>query len=149
VEIGGCGAGEAAVASLDPHGATPPPPPTPTPDRTVTFENVERWLKELRDHADSNIVIMLVGNKSDLRHLRSVMTDDAQAYCEKEVGGLGGGAAVCLMQLGECASHGSRSIEGCRRLAAWCISAPRNQTNRTPLITTSTAATDIPGFVVH
>ena len=44
----------------------------------VTFENVERWLKELRDHADSNIVIMLVGNKSDLRHLRSVQTDDAQ-----------------------------------------------------------------------
>jgi predicted dinucleotide-binding enzyme len=50
----------------------------------VTFENVERWLKELRDHADSNIVIMLVGNKSDLRHLRSVNTEDAQGYCEKE-----------------------------------------------------------------
>jgi Ras-related protein Rab-11A len=50
----------------------------------VSFENVERWLKELRDHADSNIVIMLVGNKSDLRHLRSVNTEDAQAYCEKE-----------------------------------------------------------------
>ncbi|KAF6307007.1 RAB11B, member RAS oncogene family [Rhinolophus ferrumequinum] len=33
----------------------------------LTYENVERWLKELRDHADSNIVIMLVGNKSDLR----------------------------------------------------------------------------------
>jgi Ras-related protein Rab-11A len=45
---------------------------------------VERWLKELRDHADANIVIMLVGNKSDLRHLRSVGTEDAQAYCEKE-----------------------------------------------------------------
>ncbi|ETE61837.1 Ras-related protein Rab-11B, partial [Ophiophagus hannah] len=29
----------------------------------LTYENVERWLKELRDHADSNIVIMLVGNK--------------------------------------------------------------------------------------
>ena len=50
----------------------------------VTFENVERWLKELRDHADSNIVIMLVGNKSDLRHLRSVQTEDSQAFCEKE-----------------------------------------------------------------
>jgi Ras-related protein Rab-11A len=50
----------------------------------VTFENVERWLKELRDHADSNIVIMLVGNKSDLRHLRSVTTEDAQSFCEKE-----------------------------------------------------------------
>jgi hypothetical protein len=45
---------------------------------------VERWLKELRDHADSNIVIMLVGNKSDLRHLRSVTTEDAQQFCEKE-----------------------------------------------------------------
>ncbi|KAJ9509042.1 hypothetical protein QJQ45_001531 [Haematococcus lacustris] len=50
----------------------------------ATFENVERWLKELRDHADSNIVIMLVGNKSDLRHLRCVLTEDAQAFCEKE-----------------------------------------------------------------
>ena len=44
----------------------------------------ERWLKELRDHADSNIVIMLVGNKSDLKHLRSVQTDDAQGFCEGE-----------------------------------------------------------------
>lgn len=50
----------------------------------VTFENVERWLKELRDHADANIVIMLVGNKSDLRHLRSVITEDAQSFCERE-----------------------------------------------------------------
>ena len=45
-----------------------------------TFENVNRWLKELRDHADSNIVIMLVGNKSDLRHLRAVPTEDAKAF---------------------------------------------------------------------
>jgi small GTP-binding protein len=43
----------------------------------VTYENVERWLKELRDHADANIVIMLVGNKSDLRHLRAVPTEEA------------------------------------------------------------------------
>lgn len=31
--------------------------------KQVTFENVQRWLKELRDHAEANIVIMLVGNK--------------------------------------------------------------------------------------
>lgn len=49
----------------------------------VTYENVERWLKELRDHADQNIVIMLVGNKSDLRHLRAVPTDEAKLYAEK------------------------------------------------------------------
>ncbi|ONK76874.1 uncharacterized protein A4U43_C02F750 [Asparagus officinalis] len=49
-----------------------------------TFENVLRWLRELRDHADSNIVIMMAGNKSDLNHLRAVSPDDAQVLAEKE-----------------------------------------------------------------
>lgn len=49
----------------------------------LTYENVERWLRELRDHADQNIVIMLVGNKSDLRHLRSVPTDEAKLFAER------------------------------------------------------------------
>jgi|UniRef100_A0A2N9EYY8 Ras-related protein Rab-11A len=52
--------------------------------KPTTFENVSRWLKELRDHADSNIVIMLIGNKTDLKHLRAVATEDAQGYAEKE-----------------------------------------------------------------
>jgi len=46
----------------------------------ATYVNVTRWLKELRDHADSNIVIMLVGNKSDLKHLRAVPTDEAKSF---------------------------------------------------------------------
>merc|ERR1712070_932060 len=49
----------------------------------VTYENVERWLKELRDHADSHIVIMLVGNKADLKHLRAVPTEQARSFAEK------------------------------------------------------------------
>ena len=52
--------------------------------RHVTFENVERWLEELRDHRDSNIVIMLVGNKADLRHLRAGSTDDVKASAERK-----------------------------------------------------------------
>ncbi|KAK2612830.1 Rab GTPase ypt31 [Conoideocrella luteorostrata] len=48
-----------------------------------TYENVTRWLKELRDHADANIVIMLVGNKSDLRHLRAVPTEEAKAFASE------------------------------------------------------------------
>ncbi|KAJ0979573.1 hypothetical protein J5N97_015047 [Dioscorea zingiberensis] len=52
--------------------------------KSQTFDNVQRWLRELRDHADSNIVIMMAGNKSDLNHLRSVQEDDAQAFAEKE-----------------------------------------------------------------
>ncbi|KAL1299577.1 hypothetical protein HN51_044124 [Arachis hypogaea] len=52
--------------------------------RHITFENVERWLKELRDHTDANIIVMLVGNKADLRHLRAVSTEDATAFAERE-----------------------------------------------------------------
>ncbi|TKW24782.1 hypothetical protein SEVIR_3G072300v4 [Setaria viridis] len=52
--------------------------------KPTTFENISRWLKELRDHADSNIRIMLVGNKTDLRHLRAVATEDAQNFAEAE-----------------------------------------------------------------
>ncbi|XP_050545506.1 ras-related protein Rab-11A isoform X2 [Daktulosphaira vitifoliae] len=50
--------------------------------KQLTYQNVERWLSELRDHADQNIVIMLVGNKSDLRHLRAVPSDEARAFAE-------------------------------------------------------------------
>ncbi|KAG8933529.1 hypothetical protein FRC02_011640 [Tulasnella sp. 418] len=46
----------------------------------ATYVNVVRWLKELRDHADSNIVIMLVGNKSDLKHLRAVTTEESKVF---------------------------------------------------------------------
>ena len=49
----------------------------------LTFENVKRWLKELRDHADSNIVIMLVGNKCHLRYLRAVPTEDAKTFASQ------------------------------------------------------------------
>ncbi|XP_059739678.1 ras-related protein Rab-11A-like [Bos taurus] len=49
----------------------------------LTYENVERWLKELRDHADSNVVIMPVGNKSDLHHLRAVPADESRAFAEE------------------------------------------------------------------
>ena len=49
----------------------------------ITYANLERWLKELRIYADPNIVIMLVGNKCDLRHLQAVPTEEAMAFAEK------------------------------------------------------------------
>jgi len=48
-----------------------------------TFDNVERWLKELRDHADNNICIALIGNKSDLQHLRAVDTAEGTAFAQE------------------------------------------------------------------
>ncbi|KAK4801509.1 hypothetical protein SAY86_021996 [Trapa natans] len=52
--------------------------------KPASFENIKRWLKELRDHADPSIVIMLIGNKTDLKHLRAVSTEVAQSYAETE-----------------------------------------------------------------
>ncbi|RWW85820.1 hypothetical protein BHE74_00005461, partial [Ensete ventricosum] len=52
--------------------------------RHTTFENVSRWLRELKDHTDPNIIVMLIGNKSDLRHLVAVPTADGKAYAERE-----------------------------------------------------------------
>ncbi|XP_071401758.1 ras-related protein Rab-25-like isoform X1 [Centroberyx affinis] len=50
----------------------------------LTYESAERWLKELYDHADPHIVVMLVGNKSDLETLRTVPTEEARGFAEKK-----------------------------------------------------------------
>lgn len=48
-----------------------------------TFANVEKWLTELKENSEPNIVVMLVGNKSDLKQLRAVGQDEAIAFSEK------------------------------------------------------------------
>ncbi|MBA0801984.1 hypothetical protein Gohar_012320 [Gossypium harknessii] len=51
-----------------------------------TFNHIPRWLEELqlRGHADKNIVIILIGNKSDLENQRAVSTEDAKEFAQKE-----------------------------------------------------------------
>eukprot|EP00252_Welwitschia_mirabilis_P027363 TRINITY_DN9373_c0_g2_i1.p1 TRINITY_DN9373_c0_g2~~TRINITY_DN9373_c0_g2_i1.p1 ORF type:complete len:230 (+),score=14.59 TRINITY_DN9373_c0_g2_i1:254-943(+) len=49
-----------------------------------SFDHVARWLEELRAHADNNIVIMLIGNKCDLKDSRAVPEEDAQEFAQKE-----------------------------------------------------------------
>ncbi|MFQ6634504.1 hypothetical protein Gotur_011446, partial [Gossypium turneri] len=49
-----------------------------------TFDHIPRWLEELRGHADKNIVIILLGNKSDLENQREVPTEDAKEFAQKE-----------------------------------------------------------------
>ncbi|KAJ1378025.1 Small GTPase superfamily [Sesbania bispinosa] len=49
-----------------------------------SFDHVARWVEELRAHADSSIVIMLVGNKGDLVDLRVVPTEDAVEFAEDQ-----------------------------------------------------------------
>ncbi|AYV82031.1 MAG: Ras-like protein Rab-11A [Homavirus sp.] len=49
----------------------------------TTFRNVTKWMNELKENTASNIVIMLVGNKSDLRHLREVSTEEGNDLSRK------------------------------------------------------------------
>ncbi|XP_068641330.1 ras-related protein Rab11D [Aristolochia californica] len=49
-----------------------------------TFDHIPRWLEELRSHADKNIVIILIGNKTDLEDQRAVPTEDAKEFAQKE-----------------------------------------------------------------
>lgn len=52
--------------------------------KKVTLENIPRWLRELREHVDNQMVVMLVGNKCDLRHLRQVNTEEGKKVAEEE-----------------------------------------------------------------
>lgn len=53
--------------------------------RQQSFQNVTHWLKELRDHANQEIVIMLIGNKLDLSETsRAVSSDEGGALAEQE-----------------------------------------------------------------
>ncbi|KAH7445695.1 hypothetical protein KP509_01G020800 [Ceratopteris richardii] len=52
--------------------------------RRITFDNVARWIDELRMHSDTILVTMLVGNKCDLSNVREVPVDDCKAYAEAE-----------------------------------------------------------------
>ncbi|KAI3930410.1 hypothetical protein MKW92_011288 [Papaver armeniacum] len=52
--------------------------------RAITSAYYRGALEPFLEHADSNIVIMLIGNKTDLKHLRAVATEDAQSFAEKE-----------------------------------------------------------------
>ena len=49
----------------------------------ASFKHVVDWLRELKQYADSNIVILLVGNKTDLKDRREVRKEDAAAYADQ------------------------------------------------------------------
>ncbi|KAI7730398.1 hypothetical protein M8C21_025343 [Ambrosia artemisiifolia] len=52
--------------------------------RHITFVNTHKWLADLRNHADPNMVVTLVGNKSDVRQSVMVSTEVGKSFAEKE-----------------------------------------------------------------
>ncbi|XP_042518372.1 ras-related protein Rab2BV-like [Macadamia integrifolia] len=50
----------------------------------TSFNNLEKWLREIREYGDSDMVIMLVGNKTDMCHAREVSEEEGQRLAENE-----------------------------------------------------------------
>ena len=43
----------------------------------ISFDNVHYWLKKIKKHADENVEILLLGNKTDLINNMAVASEDA------------------------------------------------------------------------
>jgi small GTP-binding protein len=49
----------------------------------LSFRNVEKWISELQEFADQDLIIMLVGNKTDLKDEREILTEEATRFAAK------------------------------------------------------------------
>lgn len=48
--------------------------------RRDTFNHLTSWLDDARQHSNSNMTIMLIGNKADLEHRRAVTTEEGEQF---------------------------------------------------------------------
>jgi len=51
--------------------------------RRDTFNHLTTWLEDARQHSNSNMVIMLIGNKSDLEARRDVSKEEGEAFARE------------------------------------------------------------------
>jgi len=51
--------------------------------RHETFEHLTTWLEDCRKYSNSNIVIMLIGNKCDLENKRQVTKEEGEAFAKE------------------------------------------------------------------
>ena len=50
--------------------------------RKSTFDNVDKWIDELKNHGSEDVFIMLVGNKSDLKDQREITEEEVKKKAE-------------------------------------------------------------------
>lgn len=51
--------------------------------RRETFNHLASWLEDARQHANPNMTIMLIGNKSDLAHRRAVSREEGEQFAKE------------------------------------------------------------------
>lgn len=47
-----------------------------------SFEHMSEWLKELREHGESDMNLLIVGNKNDLLEARQIAVDDGRSFAQ-------------------------------------------------------------------
>jgi Ras-related protein Rab-2A len=51
--------------------------------RRETFNHLQTWLEDARQHSNPDMTIMLIGNKVDLEHRRAVSHDEGEKFAEE------------------------------------------------------------------
>ena len=94
----------------------------------VSFEKAKEWVNELQQSANENMIISLVGNKTDIEYLRKVEKDKAIEYANQND----------LVFLETSAKSGDNITEAFNRIAD---RLPRKiEIKQTPLISTTSVA---------
>lgn len=51
--------------------------------RRETFNHLTSWLEDAKQHGNTNMTIMLIGNKSDLDHKRAVSYEEGEKFANE------------------------------------------------------------------
>ena len=52
--------------------------------RKTTYDNIDKWIGELKTNGSEDVLIMLVGNKSDLEEKREVNTEEVEKKAQEQ-----------------------------------------------------------------
>ena len=52
--------------------------------RKSTYDNIDKWIGELKTNGSEDVLIMLVGNKSDLEEKREVITEEVEKKAQEQ-----------------------------------------------------------------
>lgn len=51
--------------------------------QSTSFQNIMKWLEELHDYSEKQTIVVLIGNKTDLKNQRQISTEDAKEFAAK------------------------------------------------------------------
>lgn len=81
--------------------------------RRETFNHLASWLEDARQHANSNMTIMLIGNKCDLAHRRAVSTEEGEQFAKEN--------GLVFMETSAKTAHNVEDVSGCNPFSSFVV----------------------------